>query len=62
MKAFGGILAAIGGLLLAFAFYNYATTDVPQGKRGPNVVMHVGMAGVPLVIGLVLLSKKPSDD
>ncbi len=57
MKITGWILVAVGALLLFGAMYGYFTEEGPVGKVGPRLVSGVGLGGVPLVIGLLLLSK-----
>ena len=57
MKIVGWILFGIGALLLIGTLVEYFTAEAVVGEAGVSLLSGLGVSAVPLMIGLVLLSK-----
>ncbi len=55
MKIAGWLLFSLGVVLLLAAMIGYAGGET--GAAGPQLITGLGLAAVPLVIGLLLLSR-----
>ena len=62
MKIAGWIFFGIGVVLLIGTLIGYFTAQGPIGEAGVGLMSGLGVSAVPLVIGLVLLSKAQERD